>query len=68
MILKIVLVLLLLFIIYSLGSALFYLIKDGGKSDRVVKALTWRIGLSLLVFILLIIGASLGWIHPHGVG
>ena len=51
-------------ILLSLGSALFYLVKDQGSRDRTVKALTWRIGLSLLLFLLLMVGAYTGLITP----
>lgn len=66
MIVKVIIVLFLLFILYSLGSALYYLVREKrGNSTQVVKALTWRIGLSLLLFILLFVGYWLGWITPH---
>ncbi len=65
MIIKAVIILLLLFIFYALGSALYYLVHDKADSMRVVKALTWRIGLSLVLFILLMIAFALGWITPH---
>jgi branched-subunit amino acid transport protein AzlD len=63
---KILIVLLLFIVIFSLGQALFYLIKDEGKSDRMVKALSWRIGLSVFIFLLLLIGQAVGLIQPHG--
>ena len=66
MIFKLLIVLLLFIVIFSLGQALFYLIKDEGKSDRMVKALSWRIGLSVFIFILLLIGQAVGLIQPHG--
>ena len=66
MIFKIVIVVLLLVVIFSLGQALFYLIKDEGKSDRMLKSLTWRIGLSVFIFVLLLIGQATGLITPHG--
>lgn len=62
---KIIVCILFLFILFSLGSALYFLIHDKGDSDRIVKALTWRIGLSLLLFVLLFIAFALGWIAPH---
>lgn len=62
-----IIVLFLLTIFFSLGSALFYLVRDRGESDRVIIALTWRIGLSLALFVLLLIGYALGWIVPHQV-
>lgn len=59
---KILIVLMLLFIIASLFSALFYLIKDKGQGDRTAKALTLRISLSIGLFILLLISFKLGLI------
>ncbi len=67
MVIKAAIVLLLLFILFSLGSALYFLVHDKGGSDRIVKALTWRIGLSLLLFVILIIAFAMGWISPHPV-
>ena len=59
---KIVIVLLLFLIFASLGSALYYLIKDKGNDTRVVKSLTLRIGLSLFLFTLLMVGTYFGFI------
>ncbi len=63
---KIIVLLFIVFILASLGSALYYLLKDQGKSDRVVKALTWRIGLSMALFISLMAGYYFGWIPETG--
>jgi len=63
---KVVVVLFLVFIVGSLGSALFYLIKDKGTSDRTVKALTVRVGLSVLLFVLLMAGYYFGVIPKSG--
>jgi len=65
MIFKIVILSLLLVVLISLGSALVAMTK-GDKSDKMVKALTWRIGLSATIFILLLIGQATGLITPHG--
>jgi len=51
---KIVVILLLLAVIASLFSGLFFVYKDKGESNRVVISLTIRVGLSLLVFAILI--------------
>jgi hypothetical protein len=67
MLTKIIIVLFLLLIVGSLFSGLFYLVKDKGSSDRAVKALTVRISLSVLLFILLMIGYATGVLQPHGV-
>ncbi len=64
---KIIVVLFLIFIIGSLFSGLFYLVRDKGTSERTVRALTWRISLSVLLFVLLMIGYATGLLQPHGV-
>ena len=66
MLFKTIIVILLLVVLFSLFQALFFLIKDDSKSDRMLKALTWRIGLSVFIFILLLIGQAVGLIQPHG--
>lgn len=64
---KILIVIIFLGIIGSMGSALFFLIKDKGQSDRTLKALTVRIGVSIALFALLFVLWGLGLISPHGV-
>jgi len=68
MISKIIVILILFIIIGSLFSGLFFLIRDKGATERTVKALTVRIGLSVLLFVLLMIGYATGLLQPHGVG
>lgn len=62
---KIVIVVFLILILASLGSALFYLMKDKGTGDRTVKALTLRVALSISLFLLLMLGYWLG-LFPQG--
>ena len=64
---KIIIVLFLLLIVGSLFSGLFYLVKDKGTSERTVRALTVRISLSVLLFILLMVGYATGLLQPHGI-
>jgi len=64
---KYVIITFFIFILYSLGSALFYMMKDGSNSKRMVKALTFRIALSLIMFVILIFSFWMGWIKPTGV-
>ncbi len=64
---KIIVVLFLIFIVGSLFSGLFYLVKDKGASERTIRALTLRISLSVILFILLMIGYATGLLQPHGV-
>lgn len=63
---RIVVVLFIAMILLSLGTALFYLIRDKGSSDRTVRALTLRISLSLILFILLMAGFYFGVIPRQG--
>lgn len=62
MLFKIIIVLALLFIIGSLFSALYFLAKDKNGGDRTVKALTMRIGLSIGLFVFLLLGYYFGLI------
>lgn len=65
---KVIIILFMISIFYALGSALYFLIRDTkGDSTRIVKALTWRIGLSFVLFLFLMIAFAMGWITPHGV-
>jgi len=65
--LKIIVIAMLLLIVGSLFSALLFLFKDNGQGkNRMAKALTWRIGLSLTLFILLMAGFHFGIIPQHG--
>jgi len=55
-------------ILYNLGAGLYYMMTDKGQTNRTVKALTWRIGLSVLLIVLVMIGIATGIIRPHGLG
>jgi len=59
---RIVVILFIIFILFSLGSALFYMVRDRGQGERTAKALTVRIVLSVLLFLMLIIGFQTGLI------
>jgi hypothetical protein len=66
MLVKTIIVVIFLGILYSLGSGLYFLLKDESGAGRTVKALTWRIGLSIALFVLILIGIATGVIQPHG--
>lgn len=66
MMVKVLIVLVLAAILASLGSSLFYLNKDRGDSRRMVRALTVRISLSVMLFLLLLVAYFAGLIQPHG--
>ncbi|MCU6435039.1 twin transmembrane helix small protein [Undibacterium sp. Jales W-56] len=54
-------------IIFSMGSALVYLMKDKGRSNRTVKALAYRVGFSISLFILILLANHFGFIQPTGI-
>lgn len=66
MLIKTAVVLMLLLILASLGSGLFFLIRDQGRNPRTVKALTVRIALSVALFVLLMLAYATGLLTPHG--
>ena len=68
MLAKLVIVGFLILIVYNLGAGLYYMMTDKGETDRTVKALTRRIGLSVLLILLVILGIWLGIIKPHDLG
>ena len=55
-------------IVWNLGAGLYYLLVDRGQTKRTVRALSWRIGMSVALVALLVIGIATGVIQPHGVG
>jgi hypothetical protein len=65
--LKLLIVGVLVAIVLSLGSALYHLVRDTGDSKKMVRALSLRIGLSLALFLLLMVAWWLGLIQPHGI-
>jgi hypothetical protein len=56
-----------LVILYTLASSFYFLVKDSGEGERTVRRLSWRVGLSLGLVILLWIGFQMGIIEPQGV-
>jgi len=57
----------LLLIIASLGSALYYMMKDRGNSSRMVHSLMLRIGLSIALFLGILLAYHFGYIQPTGI-
>lgn len=64
--LRLLIIAALLAIVASLGTALFHLASGRGDSGKMVRALAIRVGLSVALFILLIIAWRSGLIAPHG--
>jgi hypothetical protein len=67
MFIKYLIVAVLIAIVISLGSGLYFLLTDKGGSKRMVNSLTVRIGLSVVLFVLLFVGWYFDLIQPHPV-
>ncbi len=64
---KILVAIAFILIIGSLASALVFLMRDKGRSNRTVQALALRVGFSVALFILLLVMYRLGLIQPTGI-
>ena len=60
-----------LLILASLASALFFMMKDGTdgkrKTSNMARALAFRVGFSIVLFICILIAWKLGYIQPTGI-
>lgn len=54
-------------IIGSLLSALFFMMRDKGRTRNTVRALGLRVALSIALFIFLLVSYQLGWIESRGI-
>ena len=64
---KAVIIILFVAMIVSLVVGLFHLLKtpdERDTGDKVVKSLTWRIGIWVVLFAFIIISIKMGWIKP----
>ena len=66
MLVKAVIIIFLLVILYALGSSFYFMVRDKGKGDRMLKRLMWRVGLSIFLVLVLYAMFLLGWIQPTG--
>ncbi len=57
----------LLMIVVSLGSALYFMMKDRGNSSRMVHSLMLRIGLSIVLFLGILLAHYFGFIEATGI-
>lgn len=64
---KALIILVFLAVVASLGSGLFHLVSDKGESKKMANALTLRITLSVLLFVILFAAWWGGLIQPHGI-
>jgi len=61
--LNVILFIILIAIIFSLGSALKQMLSDDGSSEKMLKALAWRVALSASFLVLLMVLYKLGYIE-----
>lgn len=64
---KLLIIVVFLAVVFNLGAALYYMMSDRGQTDRTVKSLTWRIGLSVGLILVICVMIWTGWINPHGI-
>lgn len=64
---KIIIAFAFLGIVGSLASALFFMMRDKGRTRNTVRALALRVGLSVALFIFLLVSHQMGWIESHGI-
>ena len=65
MLTKIVIIFMLFAIIFALGAGLFYLMKNEADNQKMVKALTWRIIITISMLAFILIAYHFDWIHPN---
>jgi len=58
-------------VIASLAAALFFMLRGGtggpAKSRRMARALAFRVGFSILIFVCILLSWKAGWIQPTGI-
>jgi succinate dehydrogenase/fumarate reductase cytochrome b subunit len=64
---KLLIIAFLIVILWNLGAGLYYMMVDKGTTDRTVRSLTWRIGISVVLILIICAGIYTGWIKPHDV-
>ena len=66
MLVKLIVLAMLAAILIALGSAVFAMLGANRGDQRMARALTWRVGLSVTLFLLLLASFATGLIKPHG--
>ena len=64
---KIIIAIGFLLIVGSLGSALFFMMRDRGRTRNTARALGFRVAFSIALFVLLLVSHQMGWIQATGV-
>ena len=64
---KAIIIILFLAMIVSLGMGLYHLLKTPDEREsggKLVKSLTWRIGIWVVLFAFIVISIKMGWLKP----
>lgn len=64
---KLIVLILLVAAVVALFRALMSLVRDQGREGRTMRALAWRVGFSVAVFLFLLLSMYMGWVEPHDV-
>jgi hypothetical protein len=64
---RIVIVIAFILIVCSLGSALFFMMRDRGRTPNMMRSLMLRVGLSVALFLFILLANWMGWIHSTGI-
>ena len=64
---KLLIIAFLIVILWNLGAGLYYMMVDKGTTNRTVRSLSWRIGLSVALILLVGLGIFTGVIKPHDI-
>ena len=63
---KSIVVIALVCILAALASAGFFMLRNKAGKRQMARALTVRIGVSVALFLFILLGWKMGWIQPHG--
>ncbi|MDF3886145.1 twin transmembrane helix small protein [Cupriavidus basilensis] len=64
---RIVIILAFILIIGSLASALFFMMRDRGKTPNMMRSLMFRVGFSVALFVFILFSHWMGWIQSTGI-
>ncbi|KDP88666.1 twin transmembrane helix small protein [Cupriavidus basilensis] len=64
---RIVIIIAFILIIGSLASALFFMMRDRGKTPNMMRSLMFRVGFSVALFVFILFSHWMGWIQSTGI-
>ncbi|SOY87413.1 twin transmembrane helix small protein [Cupriavidus taiwanensis] len=64
---RFVIIIAFILIIASLASALFFMMRDRGKTPNMMRSLMLRVGFSVALFLFILFSSWMGWIHSAGI-